>query len=54
MEDSKALAQNDLMLGGMLDSYAASLINGTVKEQFQRGTQLMSYVSQKLVTLTGK
>ena len=50
----KVMAQNDLMLGGMLESYAAALINGTVKEQFQRGTQLMSYVSQKIVTLAGK
>lgn len=50
----KIMAQNDLMLGGMLESYAASLVNGTAKEQFQRGTQLMSYVSQKLVTLTGR
>jgi uncharacterized lipoprotein YmbA len=47
----KMMAQNDLILTEMLGAY---LVNTPGKTQFQKGTEIMSYVSQKLVTLTGK
>ena len=50
----KVMAQGDMSMAILIESYGASIANGTVKEQFQRGTALMSYVSQKLVTLTAK
>jgi hypothetical protein len=47
----KIMAQNDLILGGMLEGYAAATPG---QEQFKKGTALMSYVSDKLISLTGK